>query len=283
MKHLLALMALCVAFAAGAQVSNDAYDPDADGDNNIGVNDLLALLSLFGENDSDDDGIWDSVDDCLADSCTKRAYLIIEPPTLAAHIGTYMYYNGATNFYGFTNGTIPLIGDTSDIELYLSFWDQYAGLEEALWADYDGDGIEDPDEIDTIIVPGIIHSRIPQVSGGYDQFGNPQIAFRFNTLQVPLDYVQDSFYWTIIIADESMTGETASYRPVEISAGGTPSACIDEYTLPGDVSSVSTYFEGSSLPAGNYRIYNLGSTGVTSDVESGAFFYRCSGIAEFDE
>lgn len=282
MKHLLALMALCVAFAAGAQVSNDAYDPDADGDNNIGVNDLLALLSLFGENDVDDDGIWDSVDDCLADSCTKRAYLIAEPLALAAQIGTYMYYNGATHFYGFSNGSNPLIGDTSDIELYLSFWDQYAGTEEALWADYDGDGIEDPDEFDTLIVPGVIHSQIPQISGGYDEFGNPKIAFRFNTLQVPLGYVQGSFYWTIIIADESMTSETTSYRPVEISIGGTPSACNDELTLPGDVSSVSTYFEGSSFPAGNYRIYNLGVTGANLDVESGGLFYRCSGIAEFD-
>jgi uncharacterized protein (TIGR02145 family) len=47
------------------------YDPDVDGDNNIGITDLLALLSLFSENDLDDDGIWDSVDDCVGqyDEC----------------------------------------------------------------------------------------------------------------------------------------------------------------------------------------------------------------------
>ena len=44
MKHLLALMALFVAFAAGAQT----WNPDADFDNVIGVNDLMALLSVFG-------------------------------------------------------------------------------------------------------------------------------------------------------------------------------------------------------------------------------------------
>jgi len=44
MKHLLALMALCVAFAAGAQT----WNPDADFDNVIGVEDLMALLSVFG-------------------------------------------------------------------------------------------------------------------------------------------------------------------------------------------------------------------------------------------
>ena len=43
-------MALCVAFAAGAQTGlvEFPYNPDADNDDIIGVNDLLELLSLFG-------------------------------------------------------------------------------------------------------------------------------------------------------------------------------------------------------------------------------------------
>ena len=50
MKHLLALMALCVAFAAGAQTGlvEFPYNPDADNDDVIGTEDLLALLSLYG-------------------------------------------------------------------------------------------------------------------------------------------------------------------------------------------------------------------------------------------
>ena len=43
----------------------DDWNPDADGDGNVGVADLLALLSVFSENDEDGDGIWDSVDDCI--------------------------------------------------------------------------------------------------------------------------------------------------------------------------------------------------------------------------
>jgi uncharacterized protein (TIGR02145 family) len=43
----------------------DDWNPDADGDGNVGVSDLLALLSVFSENDVDGDGIWDSVDDCI--------------------------------------------------------------------------------------------------------------------------------------------------------------------------------------------------------------------------
>ena len=50
MKHLLALMALCVAFVAGAQTGlvEFPYNPDADNDDLIGTADLLELLALFG-------------------------------------------------------------------------------------------------------------------------------------------------------------------------------------------------------------------------------------------
>ena len=46
-------------------------DPDADGDGLIGVSDLLALLGVFQEEDMDNDGIWDSQDDCVGeyDAC----------------------------------------------------------------------------------------------------------------------------------------------------------------------------------------------------------------------
>ena len=60
------LMALVVAVTASAQsIYADSWDPDADADGNVGVTDLLALLSVFGDYDLDNDGIWDSVDDCV--------------------------------------------------------------------------------------------------------------------------------------------------------------------------------------------------------------------------
>ena len=40
------------------------WQPDGNGDNSIGISDLLDLLGLFGDVDSDEDGIWDSVDMC---------------------------------------------------------------------------------------------------------------------------------------------------------------------------------------------------------------------------
>jgi len=72
MKRILVMFcAVAVVMNANAQEVSATYDPDVDGDNNIGVTDLLALLSLFSENDLDDDGIWDSQDDCVGayDEC----------------------------------------------------------------------------------------------------------------------------------------------------------------------------------------------------------------------
>ncbi|MDA8606930.1 hypothetical protein N9L13_07885 [Flavobacteriales bacterium] len=50
MKHLITCLALGIAFAAGAQTGlvEFPYNPDANNDDVIGINDLLELLSLFG-------------------------------------------------------------------------------------------------------------------------------------------------------------------------------------------------------------------------------------------
>ena len=66
MRHRLSLLLLAVAFSPvlSAQ-SNPDWDPDYDGDNVIGVTDLLGLLGVFEEQDSDGDGIFDSQDDCV--------------------------------------------------------------------------------------------------------------------------------------------------------------------------------------------------------------------------
>ena len=62
------LFAIALGLNLSAQTDYvDDWNPHADGDNNVGVSDLLALLSVFAENDEDDDGIWDSQDDCVGE------------------------------------------------------------------------------------------------------------------------------------------------------------------------------------------------------------------------
>ena len=38
---------------------------DYDNDGNIAINDFIAMLSCFGDTDSDSDGVFDSEDDCI--------------------------------------------------------------------------------------------------------------------------------------------------------------------------------------------------------------------------
>ena len=68
MRHLSPLLTFLLALALpwhmGAQ-TDCGWNPDYDGDNQVGVADLLGLLGVFGEQDSDNDGIWDSQDDCI--------------------------------------------------------------------------------------------------------------------------------------------------------------------------------------------------------------------------
>ena len=60
------LILAAILFAAPAFGQTDCgWNPDANGDNEVGVVDLLALLGVFEEQDSDGDGIWDSQDDCV--------------------------------------------------------------------------------------------------------------------------------------------------------------------------------------------------------------------------
>jgi uncharacterized protein (TIGR02145 family) len=58
------LLALAFPWYLSAQ-SDCGWSPDYDGDNQVGVADLPGLLGVFEEQDSDNDGIWDSQDDCI--------------------------------------------------------------------------------------------------------------------------------------------------------------------------------------------------------------------------
>ena len=243
MKHLLALMALCVAFAAGAQVSNDAYDPDADGDNNIGVNDLLALLSLFGENDVDDDGIWDSVDDCLADSCQFKAYCIVEPLSSSQSIAEYIFTNhfydseneyeySSGDWYGFSLGLgYPTSGS---FEAYSSFISEYE---------------------DSLIY--VFEAPVPQVDGGLDAFGNASQIFSPNTIYVPA--LDAGFAWVVIaVSEEAMGGTSSGITISTIASGNSTSPCLS-YALSETLSSIEIENPGGVFPPGTYHLFSTWS------------------------
>ena len=236
-------MALCVAFATWAQVSNDAYDPDADGDNNIGVNDLLALLSLFGENDVDDDGIWDSVDDCLADSCQFKAFCIVEPlssvQSIAEWIFTNHFYDPGSEYeytngdwYGFSQGLgLPTSGS---FEAYSSFITEH---------------------LDSLIF--VFEAPVPQVDGGLDAFGNASQIFSPNTIHIP--QLNVGLAWFVIaISEEAMGGLDSGVTLTTMASGNSSSPC-QTYSLNGTLSSIDIESPGGVFPPGTYHLFSTWS------------------------
>ena len=63
MKYLLTVLALVMSSVVFPQAEcPNAYDGNGDGV--VTISDLLDLLGLFGDADTDQDGVWDSVDEC---------------------------------------------------------------------------------------------------------------------------------------------------------------------------------------------------------------------------
>ena len=64
MRYLLTSLLCVFTLSLTAQVDcPNTYDGDGNGA--IGISDLLGLLALFGDADTDSDGVWDSEDDCI--------------------------------------------------------------------------------------------------------------------------------------------------------------------------------------------------------------------------
>ncbi len=73
MRHLTSLF-LLASFCSLSLAQSDCPNPyDGNGDGAVTINDLLDLLGLFGDVDTDQDGIWDSVDDCVDTSACNYA------------------------------------------------------------------------------------------------------------------------------------------------------------------------------------------------------------------
>jgi hypothetical protein len=272
MKFATILAAFCVFLnSTYAQSTSVTYDPDADGDNLIGVNDILALLSLYGDADVDDDGIWDSADDCLADSCSPKAYLVTEPQYLADAIGTYMFYSGASNFIGYSTGS-GAIQNATDAELYFNFMGEVAGQDTSLWVDNNGNGESEASEFFPFVIPSILNIEIPEVSGGIDDYGNPELQYLFNTIEVPQGSIEGNFWWVLVINEEFLTDEEGLYLTSLIGLGASPSFCQD-YNLDSTHSSYSFYLDNSQFGTGYFRCFGFGQA-LTGNVEGQSLFLK---------
>ena len=92
MKHLLTTIACCLAVAGSAQTP---YNPDGNSDNNIGTEDLLQLLTLYGEVFTPEILTADSIPYSYMNGSTFRTVQSRLDVLSYAHL-----FNGASHFQG---------------------------------------------------------------------------------------------------------------------------------------------------------------------------------------
>ena len=237
-KYLMTLMAFVFAVTVGAQ--NVTYNPDIDGDNMIGVNDLLQLLGIFGS-EGDGTGVWGgssnwtnivetySCNDTMAVVTNQepKALIISMYGSAIDDFANYMYENGS-NFYWMSYSTFP--ENSFDIELMLS------------WSGW----VNHPDAF-------AISVDVPQVSGGLDSYGNGKIAHVFETVHINLP--ENTAAWiTVLVPQSVMSNSTSVYTSVSYSINDNPLTCAGASVSP-IISSYLGCYTGTDFAHGHYRMY----------------------------
>lgn len=162
---------------------------------------------------------------------TGFAYLIIEPLTASTSIGNYMYSNSSPQFFGFSNTTQPS-ANAVDFDNELNLYLDYSG-----WTSGE--------------LPSIITSNVPQVTGGVDSFGNPIVAYNFETVQVSAGTVSTNAWYTWLIPIGLTNFNYQSEIDVSLSNPNIFTSVLTESTI-----SVNTFtYTGSTIPPVTYRVY----------------------------
>jgi hypothetical protein len=235
-NYLMTLMAFVFAVTVGAQ--NVTYNPDIDGDNMIGVTDLLQLLGIFGS-EGDGTGVWGgssnwtnvvetySCNDTMAVVTNQepKALIIYMYSSAIDDFAIYMNENGS-NFYGVDYLTYP--ENSFDIELMLS-WSGWTNRPDAFAISVD----------------------VPQVSGGLDSYGNNKVAHVFETVHISID-VNETAQLTVLLPQSVMPNSTSVMENLYYDINGGQSACVSTNTID---SSMLGCYTGTDFAHGHYRLY----------------------------
>lgn len=92
MKHLLTAIACCFALAGSAQNDGYPFNPDSDGDDIVGVNDLMALLSYYGEEPFVQTCFRGEIYSCIDPQASSFMYYYL--PNDIGLVWTWRYGNG---------------------------------------------------------------------------------------------------------------------------------------------------------------------------------------------
>jgi hypothetical protein len=174
-----------------------------------------------------------------------KAILFIEPLSGSSLIGQWMTNQGV-NFYGFSNGSQPSMAPAyfnDDMNSYVNF---------SGWTNN--------------VFPRIITSDVPQTTGGIDAFGNPIVAYNFETVDVTIGESTSGNAWYTWIIPVSLTNNltqlTIGYStssPSPLTIVSTESTIrTNTFTYTGDLIPKTTYRVYTTYPGTNFRLANTG-------------------------
>ena len=113
-------------------------------------------------------------------------------------------------------------------------------------------------------LPSIIESNIPQTSGGVDFYGNPKLAYCFETIKIPKNTTVGMAWITILVPVSAMSNDTKKLKTVySYQKNGTTGSLITNgsikgwtYTMNNVIFNHVINYQGNRLPKGLYRLYS---------------------------
>lgn len=162
----------------------------------------------------------------------EYAYLIIEPYSARTRINSWMLSEGSS-WRGYNINAPSVVQSTFDGQF--SAYINYSG-----WS---------------VDAPAIRTSPISFVSGGNDAFGNPILAYTFQTHEVPstlLDSAELAWY-TWVVSTGSTGGQ--KYSSISNNTNSSP-MLLTSRTMNSTYYNMTVNYTGSAIPAGTYRVYS---------------------------
>lgn len=178
------------------------------------------------------------------------AYLFIEPITGSTLIGQWML-SGGSNFFGFSNASQPTQSGTTfntDMNRYVDFTGWTNG-----------------------VFPTIRTQSVPQVSGGFDTFGNAIVRYNFLTTEILEDSIGGNAWYTWIIPMLLTNNETQVLIDVNTSnnpnllTGVATESTISQYTFT---------YTGSTIPNVTYKVYTTFPNTIFKITDSQNIYFR---------
>lgn len=177
-------------------------------------------------------------------STVNKAYIFVEPFTKFQTVKTYLLSLPRTPLYSFNfSGFFGVNGDS-----WKYTYQNYVDMP------YWNNGT----------LPSIIESNIPQTSGGVDSYGNPKLAYCFETVKIPKNTTVGMAWITILVPVSAMDNDIKKLKTVySYQKNGTTGALITNgsitgwsYIVSNGLSNYIINYQGNRLPKGLYRIYS---------------------------